>query len=221
MYDRLELLFGKENLDVLAKKHIILVGMGGVGSFCFEVLIRSGIKKLTIIDFDTYEESNLNRQLHSNQNTIGHKKVEVLKNYAKNINNNITVNALDMFIDESTNLDLSKYDYIIDAVDSLKAKMMLILKATEQNIPIISSLGMAGKVNPSDICITTLEKTYNDPLAKKLRIMLKKEDFKGKVKVVFSKELPQKSKRNLPSYISVTAYAGILLADTVIKDLIK
>lgn len=221
MYDRLNLLLGTDSLEKIHKANILLLGVGGVGSFCFEVLIRSGIKNITIIDFDIYEESNLNRQLHSNKENIGRKKVEVLKEYAYKINSSIKVNAIDAFLDENYDIDITKYDYIIDAVDSIKAKKYFIKLADSKNIPLISSMGIAGKMDSTKLLVTTLDKTYNDPLAKNLRSMLNKEHLNHPVKVVFSSEIPTKSKENLPSYIVVTAYAGILLADTVIKDLIK
>lgn len=221
MYDRLNLLLGTDSLEKLHKANILLLGVGGVGSFCFEVLIRSGIKNITIIDFDIYEESNLNRQLHSNKENIGRKKVEVLKDYARKINSDIKVDAIDAFLDENYDIDIKKYDYIIDAVDSIKAKKYFITLADKYNIPLISSMGIAGKLDSQKLEVTTLDKTYNDPLAKKLRNSLNKEELKHPVKVVFSSEVPKTSKESLPSYIVVTAYAGILLADTVIKDLIK
>ena len=219
MYERIKDLFNG-NLERLFNKNILLVGVGGVGSVCFEILIRSGIKNITIIDFDHYEESNLNRQLHSNKNNIGNKKVNVLKEYASSINSDIKVEIVDDFINKDSIIDYSKYDYIIDACDSIEAKVLLITKAHEYNKKIISSLGVGNRIDPTKLKVTTIDKTAGDPLAKKLRYELKKAGFIKKVKVVASEELPIKL-NPVSSYMGVSAYAGILLADVVIKDLIN
>ncbi len=219
MYERLYDIFSEDCINKLHKANILLAGVGGVGSFCFEALIRSGIQNITIIDFDVYEESNLNRQLHSNKNNIGKKKVSVLKEYALNINPDIKVNAIDDYLNEDSNIDITAYDYIIDAVDSINAKCLLIKLASENNKKIISSMGIAKRLEPSMLMVTTLDKTYSDPLAKKLRYEVKKRGLSDKIKVVFSKEAPVKCEK-LGSYMIVTAYAGLLLADTVIKDII-
>lgn len=217
MYERIKDLL---DLEKLKKVNILLVGVGGVGSACFEVLIRSGVQNITIIDFDYYEESNLNRQLNSSINVIGKKKVEVLYNHAKEINKDINVEIRDEFIKKDSIIDYKKYDYIIDACDSIEAKILLITKADENNVRIISSLGVGNRVKPSDLSINTLNKTVNDPLGKKLRQNLRKIGFKSDVKVVSSKELPIK-KTPVSSYIGVSSYAGILLADYVIKEVIN
>ena len=219
MYERLYDIFSEEDINKLHKANILLAGVGGVGSFCFEALIRSGIQNITIIDFDEYEESNLNRQLHSNRNNLGKKKVKVLKEYTHNINPDIKVNIIDEYLKEESNIDISGYDYIIDAVDSISAKCLLIKLACDNNKRIISSMGIAKRLDPSKLMVTTLAKTYGDPLAKKLRYEIKKRGISDKIKVVFSKEEPVKREK-LGSYMIVTAYAGLLLADTVIKDII-
>ena len=215
MYERLNKLI---NYEKLSKVNILLVGIGGVGSACFEVLIRSGIQNITIID--TYEESNLNRQLNSSIDVIGKKKVEVLYNHAKSINPNINLEVRDEYINLNSIIDYKKYDFIIDACDSIEAKILLITKADENNVRIISSLGVGNRVKPSDLSINTLNKTVNDPLGKKLRQNLRKINFYDDVVVVSSKELPIK-KTPVSSYIGVSSYAGILLADYVIKEVIK
>ncbi len=219
MYERLYNIFTKEKVEKLHKANILLAGVGGVGSFCFEALIRSGIKNITIIDYDVYEESNLNRQLHSNINNIGRKKVEVLKEYALNINPEINVKIIDAFVDDKLDINFSSYDYVIDAIDNIMGKCHLIERAINADKRIISSMGIAKRVDASKIKVTTLDKTYNDPLAKKLRHELKKRNISGKIKVVFSEEEPVKID-SLGSYMVVTAYAGLLLADAVIKDII-
>ena len=219
MYDRLKGLFLDSQIDKLNKANILLVGVGGVGSVCFEVLIRSGIKNITIIDFDEYEESNLNRQLHANKDTIGSKKVDVLKKYAEKINTDINVTCINEFLNKESVLNYLEYDYIIDACDSVEAKVLLIYKAQEFNKKIICSLGVGNRRFPDKLSVTTLYKTAGDPLGKKLRHELKKQNDDGDVKVVSSSELPSKS-NPISSYMSVSATAGILLADAVIKDLI-
>ncbi|MBR4230903.1 MAG: ThiF family adenylyltransferase [Bacilli bacterium] len=219
MYDRLKGLFG-DKLDFLAKKNILLVGVGGVGSSVFEVLIRSGIKNITIIDFDKYELSNINRQLNSNIEVIGKNKVDVLKEHANKINPDIKVESLITFLDENTNIDIKKYDYIIDACDSIKAKVLLVLACKKYNKKLICSLGVGNRVNPKSLEITTLKKTVNDPLGKKFRHELNKEGFNDEVVVLSSKEVPIKS-NPVSSYIGVSMTAGILIADYVIKDLIS
>lgn len=219
MYERIKDLFNG-NLEKLANTNILLVGVGGVGSVCFEILIRSGIKNITIVDFDMYEESNLNRQLHSNKSNIGMKKVNVLQKYAENLSEDIKVTIIDEFINKNSILNYEKYDYIIDACDSIDAKILLITKANEYNKKIICSLGVGNRTNPSKLKVSTLKKTSGDPLGKKLRYELKKIGFSDDVKVVSSEELPVKLSP-VSSYMGVSAYAGILLADAVIKDLIN
>lgn len=219
MYERLKDLFNS-GLEKLANKNILLIGVGGVGSVCFEILIRSGIKNITIVDFDTYEKSNLNRQLHANINTLNKNKVDVLKEYAKNINDDIKVTALNEFVNKDSKLNYEEYDYIIDACDSIEAKVLLITKASEYNKKIICSLGVGNRTNPSKLNITTLKKTTGDPLGKKLRYELRKQNFEKDVKVISSSELPIKLSP-VSSYMGVSATAGILLADAVIKDLIN
>jgi tRNA A37 threonylcarbamoyladenosine dehydratase len=217
MYERIKDLL---DLEKLKKANILLVGVGGVGSACFEVLIRSGVQNITIIDFDSYEDSNLNRQLNSNLNVIGKKKVEVLYNHAKSINKDINIEIRDEFLKKDSIINYKKYDYIIDACDSIEAKILLITKAYENDVKIVSSLGVGNRVNPSDLSINTLNKTVNDPLGKKLRQNLRKIGFKSDVKVVSSKELPIK-KTPVSSFIGVSSYAGILLADFVIKEVVN
>ena len=206
------------NVDNLKDKNILLVGVGGVGSFCFEVLIRSGIKNITIIDFDTYEESNINRQLNSSINTIGLYKVDVLAKHAKEIDPNINITISKDKLDSNSNLDYKKYDYIIDACDSVDAKINIITNAIKNNVKVISSMGIGNRVLPGHLRVIPFKKVNGDPLAKKLRIGLKNAKFEGNFMCVASDEVPIKS-NPISSYIAVTSYAGILLADYVIKEL--
>lgn len=220
MYDRLQGLFGQDKLNELASKNVLLVGVGGVGSAVFEVLIRSGVQKIAIVDFDQYEESNLNRQLNSNLQVIGASKVDVLKKHAFDINPHIIIDDYHLFLDEKTTFDYSKYDYIIDACDSIKAKVHLVLMAQKFHKKIICSLGVGNRMDPKMLEITTLKKTVNDPLGKKFRHALSKINYLDDVKVLSSKEIPIKS-NPVSSYIGVSMTAGILIADYVIKDLLS
>ena len=137
MKERLINLFGESNLEKIKNAHILLVGIGGVGSFCFETLIRCGVENITVIDFDTYEESNLNRQLYATIDTLGKKKIDTTLIRAKSINENVNINVLDTFLDFNSDFDFSLYDYIIDACDSVPAKANLILNAKKYNKKII------------------------------------------------------------------------------------
>lgn len=220
MNERLEGLFTKDQLDKLRDANILLVGVGGVGSFCFEVLLRCGINNFTLIDFDEYEISNLNRQLHSSVNNVGKNKVDVLKEYALTVNPDVSINVSYEKIDKDTRIDFFKYNYIIDACDDVEAKYFLIKKAKENNIKIICALGAGNKLDSRKLKVTKLSKTSYDPLAKRLRTYLRKQDFCDDVMVVSSDEAPFKSDK-VKSYIGVTSVSGILLADYVIKDLIK
>lgn len=222
MFERLINLIGKDNLDNLNKAHILLVGVGGVGGFALEALVRSGISNITIIDGDIIDISNLNRQIISNHNNIGNKKVNEAVLRAKSINSSINITSYDKFLNEA-NIDKIKgdYDYIIDACDDVKAKILLIKYANAHNIKIISILGTGKRLNPSEVKITRLDKTINDPLAKKMRSILKKENINLKVPVVYSESLPLNNDITISSSIFVPATAGIMSAYYVINDIIK
>lgn len=217
MFNRLKGLFTEDDFYRLTNQNILLVGVGGVGSFCLEALVRMNVQNITIIDFDIYEESNINRQLHSSISTIGKKKIDVLKKAMEEINPNVNINAIDMYVDDKSNIDFNEYDFIIDACDSIKAKILLITKAKEYNKKIIVSLGVGNRLNPSDLEMNTLRKTVNDPLGKKLRHEMNKLGLDIDVPVVSSKELPKKI-NPVGSYIGVSATAGLLLADFVVKE---
>lgn len=168
MKERLINLFGESNLEKIKNAHILLVGIGGVGSFCFETLIRCGVENITVIDFDTYEESNLNRQLYATIDTLGKKKIDTALIRAKSINENVNINVLDTFLDFNSDFDFSSYDYIIDACDSVPAKANLIINAKKYNKKIIVSLGIGNRVCPELVCKSTLKESLFDPLGKKL-----------------------------------------------------
>lgn len=221
MYDRVINLIGPDNFDILSKKKILLVGVGGVGGFVFEALIRSGIKNITVYDGDTVEITNLNRQLVANLDTIGKYKSDIAVSKAKKINEDINVSGYNKFLDASNINDLDKdYDYIIDACDSINTKLELIRFAEDKNIKIISSMGVGNRVDASKLIITKLNKTSNDPLAKKLRKLVKDSNLNMNTLVLCSKELPIK-KGKVDSLITLPGVAGLLIANYVINDLIN
>ena len=170
MKERLINLFGENNLEKIKNAHILLVGIGGVGSFCFETLIRCGVENITVIDFDTYEESNLNRQLYATLDTLGKKKIDTALARAKSINENVNINVLDTFLDFNSDFDFSSYDYIIDACDSVPAKANLIINAKKYNKKIIVSLGIGNRVCPELVCKSTLKENLSgNKTAKQVR----------------------------------------------------
>ena len=215
--ERLELLVGKEKIKLLKKKHILICGVGGVGSFVAEALARSGVGKIDIVDFDVVEKSNLNRQLLSNKNNIGNCKVEEMKKRLEDISD-CKVTAYNLFIDEK--FKLKKYDYVIDCIDSLNSKFSLVKMCHEKNIPCLSSLGSAKRIKIENIKRTTLDKTQNDPLAKAFRNLVRKEKYRHKIDVVFVDSAPIKSEC-LGSSIFVVGSVGLFIAGEVFKDLLK
>jgi len=221
MYERIIKLIGEENFNKIKNTKVLLVGVGGVGSFAFETLIRSGFQDITIIDKDIVEESNLNRQLVANLNTIGASKVDVALNIANNINKNIKIRAINAFLTKNNINELDKdFDFIIDACDTLNTKLELIRFASNNNIKIISSMGVGNRIDASLIKITTLNKTNNDPLAKKLRKLVKDNNLNNKIPVVCSDEIPYK-KGEVNSMITSPSIAGILMVNYIINDIIK
>lgn len=220
MFERTINLIGTDNFNKISNLNILLVGLGGVGSFVFESLIRAGVNNLTIVDYDVVTLSNINRQLVANLNTVGRKKIDVAIEHAKEINNKISIKALDIKItSENINNLKSDYDFIVDACDSIDAKISLIKFAKEHNIKIISSMGMGNRLKPQNIKISSLNKTINDPLAKKLRNILRKENINLNIPVVFSEELPIK-KDAINSLVTVPSIAGIYITSYIINSVI-
>lgn len=220
MMDRTKKIISEDKINELSNTSVLLVGVGGVGGSSLEMLIRSGIGNIIIVDYDTFEESNLNRQILSLKNNIGKSKVSVALNRAKEINPLINVLAINEKIDE--NFVIPKTDYIIDACDDIKAKVLLASFAYKNNIKIISSCGTGNRINPSMLKISNIWKTEYDPLAKKLRYELRKINFKYKLPVVFSTEKPLiKEKGSVGSMALVPNCAGILLSSYVINDIIS
>lgn len=221
MFDRLELLIGKENIEKISKINVLIVGIGGVGGTALEALVRSGVKNITIIDKDVFSESNLNRQILSTRDSIGLYKVDVGINRCKSINPNVNITGLKINLDEKNVNELEYFDYIIDACDDINAKLALMQYANKNNINLISSMGTGKRLNPSNVIITRLDKTSNDPLAKKTRYEARKRGLKLNIPVVCSKEEPINKDRVIASSIFVPSTAGLMLAYYIIEKVIN
>ena len=223
MFDRVEKLIGSNNLEKIKNTTIAVVGLGGVGGYALESLIRSGIEKIIIVDYDTVYITNLNRQIISTTNNLGKSKVEEWINRIKVINSNAKITALNIKLDLSNlnNLFDLKIDFLIDAIDDIPIKQEIIKRCLTNNIPIISSMGTGNKLDPSKLEITDIKNTSYDPLAKKIRKYLKDNNIKGKLPVVYSKEQNQKFEGSIPSMIFVPATSGILCANYVIRKIIE
>lgn len=209
-YDRTKKLFGNDVFEKFKDVKLILLGVGGVGSFALDALYNTGIKNITIVDFDTYEESNLNRQMGSIGN-IGRIKVEALKEKYPEVTP-IHLKITPEWID---NFDFSSYDYILDAIDDVKPKVHLIKKHFTK---IISTSGGAKRIDPSKIEYISIWDTYNDPFIKKIRTELKAQGFKKKFKVIFSSELPMCLEKG--SFEGVTGSFGLMMASVTIQKLL-
>ena len=220
MYERVINLIGDEDFQKIQNAKILLVGIGGVGSFAYIALIRSGFLNITVIDKDTVEVSNMNRQLVANLNTIGMPKVDIAKKLAEELNKDIKITPINAFLskDNINTLD-NDYDFIIDACDTIEAKLELIRFASIHNIKIISAMGCGNREDASKIIITTLDKTNNDPLAKKLRKLVKENNLNMKIPVVTTYELPYK-KGKVDSLITFPGIAGLLIVNYIINDLL-
>ena len=220
---RLELITTKEKIEKIKEKNILLIGLGGVGGYVFETLVRSGIENITIVDGDTFEESNLNRQLLSLKSTINKNKTDVAESRAKEINENIKIKKIiQVLTKENINeINFKEYDYVIDACDTLEIKKQIIKICTKNNIKFISSMGTGNKFHPELLELTTLDKTEYDPIAKILRKYVKEEKINKKIKVVSSKEKPIKTNTTtIGSNAFVPATAGLLLTSYVINDIV-
>lgn len=221
MFDRLELLIGKENIEKISKINVLIVGIGGVGGTALEALVRSGVKNITIIDKDVFSESNLNRQILSTRDSIGLYKVDVGIDRCKSINPDVNIKGLKINLDEENINELGNFDYVIDACDDINAKLALMEYSSRNNIKLISSMGTGKRLNPSNVIITRLDKTSNDPLAKKMRYEARKRGLKLNVPVVCSKEEPINKDRVIASSIFVPSTAGLMLAYYIIKKVIN
>lgn len=220
------MLLGKEAIEKLKTARVAVFGVGGVGGAVVESLCRCGIGKIDIIDNDTINLTNLNRQILATTKNIGEFKTDVAQKRMQEINPKIDTKGFKIFFSpqNSSEFDFSQYDYIIDAIDSVTSKIELILKAKEFNVPIISSMGTGNKINPVEFEICDIYKTSVCPLARVMRYELKKRGVK-KLKVVYSKELPIKinSKEKTPpaSCAFVPPVAGYIISSEVVKDLIN
>ena len=208
-YQRCKLLFG-EDFQKLSKSKVIIIGVGGVGSFCLDALYRSGVKDITIVDFDTFEITNQNRQIGSEQ--IGQKKVEALSKKYPGVKP-IVAKVTNEWIE---NFDFDPYDLVIDAIDDVPAKVALAKKNYHK---LISSMGGAKRIDPTKIEKTSIWKTSIDPFAKKFRYELKKSGFKDDFEVVFSKESPIRCE-GLGSFVGVTGSMGLALASLAIEKIL-
>lgn len=221
MFSRLISLIGENNFDKIKNTKVLLIGIGGVGSYALEALIRNGFHNITIVDYDKIDISNLNRQLITNQNNIGCSKVIEGILRAKSINPDILIDGMEtrLTIDNIDLLLNKEYDYIIDACDDINIKFTLIEKSLKHNYKLISSMGTAKKLDPTKLSITTLDKTNNDPLARILRKKVKDAKINKKIHVVSSTEVPLDIDV-LGSCNLVPSVAGLLCVSYIIKDLI-
>lgn len=227
-FSRTEKLIGKDAIEKLASCRVAIFGIGGVGSYVMEALARSGVGHFDLIDNDTVNITNLNRQIIATHDTIGKFKVDVAKKRILGINPKAEVSVYKTFYlpENSYQFDFSSYDYVIDAVDTVTAKIEIIVNAETRNIPVISCMGTGNKLNPTLFEITDIYKTSVCPLAKVMRRELKKRGVK-KLKVLYSKEEPIKQdidsgEKPTPASISfVPSVAGLIIAGEVIKDLIE
>lgn len=228
---RSEMLLGKESIEKLASSHVAVFGLGGVGGYVVEGLVRSGIGYIDIFDNDVVSRSNINRQIIATSKTIGMKKIDVMRERILSINPNCVVNTNDMFVlsNNIKDIDFTKYDYVIDAIDTITGKIAIIEECNKHLVPIISSMGTGNKLNPNMFEIVDIYQTSVCPLAKVIRRELKKRNIKS-LKVLYSKEEPIKcnnnydedSKKIIPGSVSfVPSVAGLIIASEVIKDLIK
>ena len=223
--------FGESGLEKLNNSHVAVFGIGGVGSYTVEALCRSGINELTLVDSDVYSLSNINRQLYATTETIGKKKVVVAKDRALSINPEIKVNIYDKFVLQGDNggIDFSKFDYIVDAIDTISGKLEIIKQANALKIPIISAMGAGNKLDQTAFKVADIKDTKVCPLCKVMRKLLKDNGIDG-LKVVYSEETPiniesvgeLKGNRPAPASNSfVPPIVGLIIAGEVIKDLVK
>lgn len=233
-FSRMEIMLGQEAVDRLSRAKIAVFGIGGVGSYVVEALARCGVASLTLVDNDSFSVTNINRQLYALHSTVGKSKVMVAKERIRDIDENILVHTYETFYNDDTAgmFDLGAFDYVVDAIDTVTSKLLLIKNAKERRTPIISCMGTGNKMDASKFEIADISKTSVCPLAKVMRTELRKRGIR-KVKVLYSKEKPLKAlhdngetkgntERPVPGSISfVPSVAGLLIAGEVIRDLLK
>ena len=221
MFERLEILIGSK-INILKNKTVMVVGLGGVGGHAFESLVRSGIGHIIVIDSDKIDITNLNRQALAYIKTVGTPKVDIAQNIANQINENCQITKYQTFLDE-TNIDEifnQKIDFVIDAIDTINTKKLIIKKCLKENIPFISVMGTGNKMHPEMLEISDITKTSYDPIAKIIRKMIKDEKINKKVPVIYSKEKPL-IKGKVGSNAFVPATAGLLATSYVINKLLE
>ena len=221
MFERLITLIGEDNVNKLKKANVLIVGLGGVGGYALETLVRSGIYNLTIVDGDIVELSNLNRQIISKRDVIGKPKALVAQARTLEINPDVNLKVINEFISEDnfSLLNIDSFDYVIDACDDLNLKILLIKNAGKYKL--ISSMGTANKMDMTRFKITTVDKTSYDPLAKIIRKKIKEEKIRTKFKVVSSDEKVMKNGTKLGTIAYMPAVSGLLCASYVINDIIN
>ena len=229
-FNRVENLIGKDNLERLSASKVALFGVGGVGGFAIEALVRSGIGEIAVFDGDIVDKTNLNRQIIATENTIGLDKVEVIKERLLSINKDLKIYTKKVFYlpENADEIKLDGYDYIIDAVDTVSAKIEIISRAKSLNIPVISCMGTGGKLEIEKLKVADISKTEGCPLARVMRRELKKRNIEN-VKVIYSAEdvknqqqIKGENGKSVPSsMIFVPAVAGLYIAREVVLDLIK
>lgn len=231
--ERTKLLIGENAIETLKKSHVAIFGVGGVGGYVCEALVRCGVGEFTLVDNDVVSISNINRQIIATTKTVGQYKVDVMKQRMEEINPDVKVNVYKEFFlpETSSKFDFKEFDYVVDAIDTVTGKIEIILKAKENDVKVISSMGTGNKLNPNEFIVSDIYKTEMCPLAKVMRKELKARRVK-KCKVVYSKEKPievnvegmdvPKGKRSIPGSIAfVPSSAGLLIASEVVKDLIQ
>lgn len=223
IYTRTVGMLGEEAVERLKAARVLIVGVGGVGGFATEALARAGVGHITVIDADNVAPSNLNRQIIATHSTLGMLKVDAIKQRIVDINPLAEVKTLPIFYDESTasEVDLCAYDYVLDCIDSVRSKLLLIKKSIEAGAPIISSMGAGNKLDPTRFKVSDISKTHTDPLAKVIRTELRREGITH-LKCVWSDEPAVNVGSRTPASVSfVPSAAGIVMAGEVVRSLIK
>lgn len=222
MFERVISLVGESNYQKIKNTTVLVIGLGGVGGYAMESLIRSGIHNIILVDYDNIDITNLNRQIITNNTNIGKPKVKEAKERILSINPHCNVKTYQTFLEEKTIniLTENKIDYIVDACDSVPAKKLLIKYSLDNNIKLISSMGTANKIDPTKLTVTDIRKTSYDPLAKILRKYVNDLKTNKKVMVVSSTEMPVR-KDCLSSLVYVPATAGLLCSNYIIRDIIN
>ncbi|MBR1968721.1 MAG: tRNA threonylcarbamoyladenosine dehydratase [Clostridia bacterium] len=232
VFGRVKTLIGEQAFSALKNASVAVFGIGGVGGYAVEALARCGVGTLTLVDGDTVDFTNINRQIIATRETVGQDKVSVMKERILAVNPDARVFLYKTFYlpENADDIDFSSFDYVIDAVDTVSAKLEIIMRAKKANVPVISCMGTGGKLDPTKLMVADIEKTKECPLARVMRKELKTRGIKG-VKVVYSEEIAVKNndikdkkadgKTAPPSMIFVPATAGLILAKEVVTDLIK